>query len=275
MPFWKKVTFYFFRQEAKSRNPTNSYFQFEAFVEDFTFCVFQTVDEEERNILNDGLLNYQRKKSDVRGGDLVDFLLINSNIEELPEESRQSRVRELSEYVSANLGNHFGHDILMPSNAPSRLQSAREHDHYNFPFLDNDGVEIESMEFMGDSLDALDLNAVSVGKAAALSGPLDQGDMKDVSESESDSELLSDSDFESASEPRNAPSSRPRISVGKFRAIMSKSRKSYQVESIIDDIKDDSGRFITLSEIENYRKRVDTLRGPSVPECFAEDNCDE
>ena len=275
------------------------------------------MDEEERDILNNGLLNYQRHNTDVRGSDLVDFLLINSNIEELPEESRQNRVRELSEYVSAKLGNHFGLDILIPSNAPSRLMSARAHDHGDFHFLDNDAVQgmpqymssalgtpfghdivenmdelldeidqeiahhypsppniavkAECMEF-DDSLNAQDFTLID--KALEQDTPsslFDEGDMIviDGSESPSNTSVLSDSDSEPL--PKGATLlSRSSISVDKFRAIMSKSPKVYQVESIINDIKDDSGEFIKLTEISSYHK-MEFLRSVSFAESVVED----
>ena len=228
------------------------------------------MDEEERDILNNGLLNYQRRRSDVQGNDLVSFLLVNSKFEELPEESRQSRVRELSQYISSDQGNHFDHDILLPSNAPSRQLSARTNDGFHFAHM-----EVESMEFMNETLDGLDLKALDhkldVKKAIKLSA-LEEGDMKDGSESPSAEVVHSGSDVDTDSECKGPPGLLSRISVAKFRAIMSNSQKSYQVEEIIEDIQDDTGKFIHLSEIGNYNKQVSTLHSVSLPESLVEDD---
>ena len=50
------------------------------------------------------------------------------------------------------------------------------------------------------------------------------------------------------------------ISVPRFRAIMSHSSKEYNVEEIIDDLKDDDTGHIPLDQIPLYTKRVQTLR---------------
>ncbi len=47
------------------------------------------------------------------------------------------------------------------------------------------------------------------------------------------------------------------ISISKFRAIMDKSNKKYDVEQVINDISDGNGQ-IPLNRISTYTKRIDT-----------------
>merc|ERR1712083_700329 len=51
---------------------------------------------------------------------------------------------------------------------------------------------------------------------------------------------------------------RRRISVGRFRAIMAQSEKQYDVEEIVEELKDEDD-FIALDDISGFRKRINTI----------------
>jgi len=54
-----------------------------------------------------------------------------------------------------------------------------------------------------------------------------------------------------------------RISVAKFRAIMKRAPKEYNVDSIIKDLQDPTGQFIELNIIPTYHKRLQTMNSGS------------
>ena len=73
--------------------------------------------------------------------------------------------------------------------------------------------------------------------------------------------------------PRRSNSSvdvkRRKISVSRFRAIMKKSTKQYDVEEIVYDLQDEEGQ-ISLNDIATYHKRVSTLEELQIGDIFAE-----
>merc|ERR1712087_23278 len=117
---------------------------------------------------------------------------------------------------------------------------------------------------------ALDMALVSSAKLPGMSRIETDLESKDMSDSEDIGspvtpatplkELKHDAARRSVFGSKSDDGGGRRISVAKFRAIMRGSKKAYQVENIIEDIKDDSGQFIPLSNIASYSKNLKTMR---------------
>ena len=219
------------------------------------------MDDDERQTLDTALLQYQRTQTDIRGHDICNFLLLNSNVEELSEYSKtqtlRSRMQELSQYMSTER-HHLGHDILMPSREVSPDLYDEEVDKLRKELHLDNALDMAFSPKKSSATATSQYAFHKNGKTRAKDLDIDLTPLREMENKD-----CSDDDEMPSGLPSKPLPLQQRISVAKFRAIMIQSQKSYDHEAIIDEIKDESGKYIPLSRIKNYTKKMQTMRGVS------------
>eukprot|EP00485_Elphidium_margaritaceum_P001745 CAMPEP_0202694468 /NCGR_PEP_ID=MMETSP1385-20130828/8324_1 /ASSEMBLY_ACC=CAM_ASM_000861 /TAXON_ID=933848 /ORGANISM="Elphidium margaritaceum" /LENGTH=732 /DNA_ID=CAMNT_0049350321 /DNA_START=25 /DNA_END=2223 /DNA_ORIENTATION=- len=259
-------------------------------------AVLTEMETEEQEILNEGLMNLNRQTSLMDTDAVVDYLLLHSSIDELPHHNKQwqaDRVAEIKYHalgVPIMKGAHedfneqeiddvldemdklYDDQTFMPmqcaidnvmiKSPPSKVQTGSPAHTALVPLdLDDDdeAINLDDMDFLDldlgidddeDDEDEKEMNQ----EAHSRSGT---GSMRPSFRKIASADLPSLSPNLSAT--KSVDFAKRRISIGRFRAIMGKADKNYDVETLVDELNDGTGH-ITLTDIASYSKRVETLK---------------
>ena len=241
------------------------------------------MDEEQQAILNQGLLDWQKKKTSSLGGkDLVAWMLNHAKI----DSDDFSKKEELSVYIQKTrtleetIGHVQSHSILLPLLSPGKsypfqrggVRGVGYRSYHKMRSL-SQFPNIEATEkmtsdtFVVKSHSSLELDLVesslsstpeprSPGAADHLESPLSVSTAPEpdcVTTPPAWQQRTSTSYSESHSQLNK------RISKKKFIAILKKAPKEYNIDAIVADLQDPTGQFIELRDIGKYHEKCQTL----------------
>ena len=218
-------------------------------------CILSELEGDDKQVLSKGLLSLNRETSVMDNASVVEYLLLHSTIDE------DAVVKYHSSHKLLNLSPA----VLSPAIHDTRCDSLYN---YNWDCIDIDvdkildeveqkEKELEAADGGDDTIkihdeDEDDIIEVSDLKILNPVSPLeisDKDSLGDISDTEINRFRANDSvDFVNK-----------RISTGRFRAIMSKADKQYNVEDIVHDLDDGTGH-IPLSNISSFHKNMSTVR---------------
>ena len=259
-------------------------------------AILTEIEQEEQEILNQGILSINRQATEMDSNTVVDYLLLHSNVADLPQ-NRKRFNRKLNICMD-----YSAFSTILPSPIPPSPITPDGVSGFDDDLdwdclggLDVDDIldevdkkekELELNGYKSNSNKFIKQNSpqsnapspqINKGLGSYSMGMLDDADTEEDEEDEFQEytvehnhrvSRLSMYDYTSKSEA-TAPDffsmekSRSRsISVSKFRAIMDKADKKYDVEEIVNDLNNGFGR-ISLDGIATYHKRVDTVEDVS------------
>ena len=204
------------------------------------------MDDEEQEILNQGLLDWQKNKSSLGGKDLVAWMLNHTKIDkdELSRTHTTERAEELSVYMRQSMRLEdcvrLDYDAKKLKSRKLRSYSTRlpvDADRASFPQKSN---RVPQMLYF---------------PSYPSIGPLT--DMYSEPDSVSKPDYLPPTPSASYSETHSQLNKK--ISKEKFIAILKKSPKHYDIAAIVADLQDPTGQYIELRDIGAYHKRCHTL----------------
>lgn len=217
------------------------------------YSKFQSVDQEEQEILNQGLLDWQKKRSCLGGKDLVAWMLNHTKIDdhEISRTHTTERAEELSVYMRTS----------MRSNR-ARLDSIEDsyRRHYDIQRTSGKSRKLRSYS-MRLPLDA-DGGSVPFQKVVPQMLPFPP--LAPLMDLYSETDSVSNCFPPTPSLSHNSYSEthsqlRGKISKKKFIAILKKAPKHYDIDAIVADLQDPTGQYIELRDIGGYHKRCRTL----------------
>ena len=222
--------------------------------------MLSTVDEEEQKVLNQGLLDWQKKRSTLGGKDLVAWMLNNTKFDE-DELSKSGRMAELSSYVQKTMKHELyddsiidtfhcddAHSIRLPlDDVPSNRSRKNTFLHPVTPLV-SCNLSLTGVDELFNLSDDSDHEPESRPKVNNMIEPL-----MEAPEPDSASEFEPDSYSETHSQLQK------QISIKKFTAIMKKAPKQYDIDAIVADLQDPTGQYIEMRNIGSYHKRCNTI----------------
>jgi len=187
--------------------------------------ILSEIDADQQAALCKDIISLNQQQSTMSGNYIVDHLLLHSSVSEV--QLHQKRISE----IGAKL--HLKLDCI------STLISCQEED------------EEEEEEVDWDQLETMDVDNI-----------LQQVEQKEIElegQVQDEDAYASKSTISYCSSPVTPEDAVCRqISVERFRAIMRKSSKQYDVEDIVSDLQDGNG-YISLSNINSYHKQIQTV----------------
>ena len=253
-------------------------------------AILTEMEEDDAKILSHGLLTMNREESQVDGNTVVDYLLLHSAIDNVHHQDKQwqqQRINEVRDYAQSRK------TLPIPQN-----ESDTHFDDMDWDILDGIDVDVvldevdKKEQELGSPVDG-GINVYIPSKISktpsittktnengtvvyAINITDNSGQSIPYSEIDDDEEeFLSDEEFEDqysklhknyslksdATTSTGASSidiEKRRISIGRFRAIMDKSEKKYDVDQVVEDLNDGTGH-IALKDIATYHKKIQTM----------------
>ena len=252
-------------------------------------AILTEMEQEEQEILSKGLITMNRQESQVDGTSVVDYLLLHSAIDELPihsnKEWQAKRMADIRDFTKSQKtlslpknenSTHFDGmdwDILEGIDVDTVLAEVdKKEKELGTPYTPNES-ELEpkcsktiNTNETGTVKLKNNINSEQDSESDSESDFADEEKQDFVSDEEipkiakinENYSMRSDRTFSAGSANESVDLIGRRISISRFRAIMDKSNKKYDVDNIVDDLNDGTGH-IALKDIAKYNKRIETM----------------
>ena len=236
-------------------------------------ALLSELDHEQEEVLIHGLLTMNKEKSNVDSNSVVDYLLLHSAIDQIPMHSnpewKNKRISEIQQ--------HHKQRASILNIPPSKVSvSGDSGGSMDLIFEDMDWDSLGGIN-VDDVLDAVDKKERELGiieeekealfksknaTSISMASDIDDEEFMDDEEFQTQYDKLhknysTRSDATVSSGASSIDIENRRISVGRFRAIMDKADKKYDVDDLVNNLNDGTGH-ISLDAISSYHRRIDT-----------------